>query len=820
MNMDSRLDQHKLPMRRPLISLAVAFACGILLKDLSGWSLSLGLVIAGVSSLAAGSLALFKVGGPLRFFLWLTAFLAVGFSRGNLPDVPELPKFESKTVILAEALTGWEVLPNKRRLELRLHSFRQPGGQPIASRARVRLTVYEHWSEDGPRCPEILPGVMVRALAKLRLPNSSHNPGVTDYGLMLRRRGIDWTASVGSCEDILIEVRPDSSSLAGWIASARASLQKFIQARDDRGSSKSILVALTTGHKGQIPTATRESFQRAGLAHLLAISGLHLGFVAFGLFVLLRLLFVRIKRLALRFDVRRLAAATVIPVTIFYMLLSGAHLPAVRACVMVVCFLIAVLVRRESDPLQTLAAAVLIILGIWPQSLFEVSFGLSFSAVTFVIIGLPVLSSWLNMPLNRKGLDDPAYRRILVRTVHFLLMSLTAMLGTAPLVAYYFNQASPMGLLANLVAVPLAAWLIVPLGLLAALVFPLSAGLAGLIADLALGLTGWLVDLAGWLGGISWAAFFLATPSVIQVILSYATLFMLLKMKLRWARWAAFCGLGLLVVLWVFGRLAPLFSDKLEVTFLDVGQGDSALVRLPGSDTILIDGGEAQPGGFDVGRQIVARFLWGQGITRLDTVVVTHPQSDHAGGLPSIVRIFRPRELWTAQALEDKPATASLAQAAREVGTHVRQLRAGQRMLESEGLVIDVVWPTKAAENLPDNERSLVLRISYVQHSFLLTGDLEKDGEAGLLAQAVELEAAVLKLGHHGSRNATSKELLDRVKPGFAVASAGLDNSYGFPHPELLARLAAAGVRVLRTDLHGAISFETDGKTLEISKAK
>ncbi|MBW1870696.1 MAG: DNA internalization-related competence protein ComEC/Rec2, partial [Deltaproteobacteria bacterium] len=376
----------------------------------------------------------------------------------------------------------------------------------------------------------------------------------------------------------------------------------------------------------------------------------------------------------------------------------------------------------------------------------------------------------------------------------------------------------PIGLLANLVAVPLAAWLIVPLGLLAALVFPLSAGLAGLIADAALGLTGWLVELAGWLGGISWAAFFMATPSVLQVIVSYATTFMFLKMKLRWARWAAVSGLGLLVVLWVIGRLAPIFSDKLEVTFLDVGQGDSTLVRLPGSDTILIDGGEAQEGGFDTGRQIIARFLWGQGITHLDTVVVTHPQSDHAGGLASIVRIFRPRELWTAQALEDKPATEALARAAKETGTHVRQLRAGQQMLATEGLVVDVVWPTKAAQELSDNERSLVLRISYGQHTFLLTGDLEKDGEAGLIARAIELEADVLKLGHHGSRNATSNELLEKVKPDFAVASAGRDNSYGFPHPELLERLEAAGVRVFRTDLHGAVSFETDGQTLEVSR--
>jgi competence protein ComEC len=785
-------EPQRLPMRRPLVALAAAFAAGIVVAGLTEPPVLAGWVVAIAATASAAVLALLKIGGVLRFLIWLLAVLSLGVARGDLPEPRVLPALEGKVVVAGVAETGWQPGRDLRRLEIDVTSVQQVGGDETALAGRLRLAVLE-----GEPCPPVLPGDRVRVLASVREPRSVKNPGVLDYARLLHRRGIDWTGTADSCTHLLVERGPVPGSVLRVSENARAALRRFVSRRDAPDEAKGIFTALTVGERGGIPESTSQDFRRAGLAHLLAISGLHLGFVAAGLYFLLVFWFSRTRRLVLLVDVRRLAALLVMPVTVGYTLLAGAHLPAVRACIMVLGFLLAVIVRRESDPLQTLCAAALVILGLWPQSLFEVSFQLSFAAVLVIVLGMPVVTGWLRLPLLRT--EEPWWRRFLVRLAHFLLVTLLATLGTAPLTAFLFNQLSLMGPLANLIAVPLAAFLIVPLGLIFCLLYPLSGVLAGFFADLGLFLSSLLSDLAAWFGDMGFAWFNVATPSVLALILLYATLLFIFQLgRIRWARWAVVAGLVLLIGSWGLGKISPLLSDELEMTVIDVGQGDSILVLFPGGDTLLVDCGPAREGGFDAGRRIVAPYLWSRGITRLDAVAITHPQADHMGGLSSIIELFRPEEIWSAEPL-DQVAGA-------------RILRAGDEPRPG----VSVLWPPASLEGLEANERSLVLRITHEEHALLLTGDLEEEGEAGLLDQDVDLRADVLKVGHHGSRKATSARFLKRVRPAIAVISVGARNAFGFPRRELLDRLAAQKARVFRTDRHGAVTLNTDDERLEV----
>ncbi len=779
-------------MRRPLLAISAAFAVGIATAEVTGAPGAVGWVVAGVAAASAGVLALLKIGGVLRFLVWLLAVLSLGIARGELPERRALPELEGKVVVAGVARTGWQPGRELRRLEIDVVSVREVGGEEAAVAGRLRLAVL-----GGAPCPPVLPGDRVRVLAWVRQPRSVKNPGVLDYARLLQRRGIDWTGSADSCTHLLVEHGPVPGSVLRVSEDARAALGRFVSRREAPDGAKGIFTALTVGERGRLPEPVDQAFRRAGLAHLLAISGLHLGLVAAGLYFLLVFWFSRTRRLVLLVDVRRLAALVVMPVTVGYTLLAGAHLPAVRACIMVLGFLLAVIVRRESDPLQTLCAAALVILGLWPQSLFEVSFQLSFAAVLVIVLGMPVVTGWLRLPLLRA--EEPWWRRLLVRLAHFLLVTLLATLGTAPLTAFHFNQLSLMGPLANLIAVPLAAFLIVPLGLMFCLLYPLSGVLAGFFADVGLFLSSLLSDLAAWFGGMDFGWFHVATPSVLDLILLYSTLLFMFQLgRIRWARWAVVAGLVMLIGSWGVGKISPLLSGELEMTVIDVGQGDSILVRFPGGDTLLVDCGPAREGRFDAGRRIVAPYLWGRGITRLDAVAITHPQSDHMGGLPSIIELFHPKEIWSAEPLRGVAGE--------------RILRAGDRPRPG----VSVLWPPASLEGLEVNERSLVLLVTHEKHAFLLTGDLEEEGEAGLLDRYVDLRAEVLKVGHHGSRKATSAALLQKVRPSYAVISAGANNAFAFPHEELLDRLNAQKIRVLRTDRHGAVYFITSDEKLEV----
>jgi competence protein ComEC len=561
----------------------------------------------------------------------------------------------------------------------------------------------------------------------------------------------------------------------------RGALRDHIAARSARlfGSRAPLVDALVIARTAELDPEVRERYARSGLAHILSISGLHVGFIAAWLGLLLR-------ALGLGPRARFGAATTLIAA---YCWLLGLPAPATRAAVMLALDGLARLRQRVVAPRGIIAVAALVVLAIDPWAVTSVGAWLSVSAVAAVI--------WAARATERSP-----------RVIRLFAPAVAATLVTAPICALTFGTVAPVGVLANLVAIPLGA-IAVP-GVIVALLSSwglLAAGsgfclaLLDLVAGAAAAVPGGhAVMEAGWpaaalwLGALAIAWWLWRTPrrpwligarlAFIGAILSWTTL------------------------VHAFTRLSD--CRCLTVHFLDVGQGDAVALRTPGGRWVLVDGGP-RSAGRDAGRRVVVPFLRREGAVRLAAVVATHAHADHVGGLPAVLSAL-PVDLVLdpGEPLGEVPYLEFLA-ASEASGAQWRAARAGDR-LDLDGVRFTVLSPDSAwaAVTTDPNEESVVLLVEYGQVRLLLTGDAGVPVELRLAGRIGDLD--VLKVGHHGSGSATSDAWLDEVRPEIAVISVGARNTYGHPAPEVVARLAAHGVHAHRTDREGTITLESDGQ--------
>jgi len=556
----------------------------------------------------------------------------------------------------------------------------------------------------------------------------------------------------------------------------RGALRDRIAERSRRlfGTRAPLVDALVIARRAELDAELRERYTRSGLAHLLSISGLHVGFFAAWLNVLL---------VRLRLGPRaRFAAGT--GVMLGYVWLLGFPAPAARSAAMLALLDIAKLRQRVVAPRGLVALAAFCVMLGDPWAVQSVGAWLSVAAVAAVI--------WAGRATER-----------LPKAVGVLAPAAAATLLTAPITAYSFGTVAPIGVVANIVAIPLAG-LAVP-GLMVALLLSSSWLAAG--AGLCLALLDMVAKAAATLPG----------GHFIMIAGARAAVLWLGVLALAWWLWnsprrpwmvAARVAFVAVLISWTtlfyaFRRLSV--CQCLTVSFLDVGQGDAIALRSPAGRWLLIDGGPRGPLG-DAGRRVVVPFLRSHGATQLAAIVATHAHLDHFGGLPAVLDAFDPAfVLEPGQPVPDAGYLGFLG-AVESDGAQWRPARRGDRM-ELDGVTIDVLSPDSAwAVSQTDiNEESVVLLVTYGSTRLLLAGDAGIPTEARLAGQVGPV--TLLKVGHHGSRGATSDRWLDELRPAEAVISVGTKNRYGHPAPETLARLRGHGVTVLRTDERGTITF-------------
>lgn len=738
---------------------ALAFLSGVLalgwMSDLPSWA-----VYFAVSAIILAGIRIgvrWRV--PRSFVVWCVLGFGWALLRADGLLGGAWPAQDMhRDVVLTGVVAGVPERNNRStRFEFAVDSAELDGRRVEHPPGYVRLSWF------GPR-PLLHPGERWRLTVRLKPPHGYMNPGGFDYEEWLFSRGIRATGYVRTSHAAI-----RLGEVAGakvWVDRTRQWLNRRLHAALGDDDNAGVIAALVLGLRGDIPEQRWDILLQTGTNHLIAISGLHIGLIAGLIFALMRRIWGAVPALVLRVSAPQGAAAVALLAAAGYALLAGFSIPTQRAMVMLLVVMGGVLLKRRVRPFQSLALALLAVLIFDPFAVHNAGFWLSFAAVGFILYAV----------VGRRHVASPFAWREWGRVQWALAV------GLLPLSIALFQRAAPVAPLANLLAVPWIAMLVLPLALIGTLGLAVWPSAASSLLHLSAWLLGFMWPALEWLSGLPGAhwrlglgAFWVLPSALLGAIVVLAPR----AWPARWVGWI------LIAPLLLPARAAP-EPGAWRLTALDVGQGLALTVQT--ADHVLVyDAGPRYGPRFDAGEAIVGPFLRAQGITRIDRLVVSHADMDHRGGVASLRAAFLVSETTGPQG--------------------PNACRAGQSW-RWDGVVFTFLSPDDTTGG-KRNDRSCVLRISGAGGSALLLSDVEKNGEQSLLAHAPgQLAADVALVPHHGSRTSSSMELVAAISPRIALVSSGFGNRYGFPDPNVLQRYRAVGADIYDTADLGAISVD------------
>jgi competence protein ComEC len=642
-------------------------------------------------------------------------------------------------------------------------------------------------------------GRTVEAPITYRRPARYLNEGVPDFERDQALGGVTLLGTVKS--GLLIEIVRSGGLISETGADVRSHVRgaigRWIAPHDPVSSA--IASAVLIGDRTGLPDDTREALQQAGTYHVIAISGGNIAILAAVATLILAMVGVR----------GRTAAGAAIAVLSGYALVVTAGPSVWRATLMAILYFSARTIDQRTGAWQTLSMAAALMIVARPLDVRDTGFILTFGATLALLEGA------------RAGIRLTGRLRWLSWLAATGAASLAIEVALLPVSALLFSRVTGAGLVLNLAAVPLMG--VVQIAALVTAIadsIPGIAGPAGWVAHIAAKA---LVDSANLTTLVPWSTARVPPPDAVIVITYYVALGVMCLGK-RAAHRVVGASAWLAATLVVIGALESPFGRAVDIgkglrlTMFDVGQGESVLMETPDGRRFLIDtGGTPFGGSFDVGTRVLAPALWARGVRRLDTLLITHGDPDHLGGALAVLADFRPHELGMGVIVPNHRPTQDVSAEAARLRVPVTVRQRGERTTEGD-VRISVLHPPP-----PDWERrrvrnddSVVLEIVYGDVAILLTGDVSAEIERDILPRLTRAPTRVLKVAHHGSRTSSSQELLSEWRPQFALISAGRGNTFGHPAPEVLSRLAAIGATVLRTDLHGQITVETDGREIRV----
>ncbi|MEO6050819.1 MAG: ComEC/Rec2 family competence protein [Pyrinomonadaceae bacterium] len=880
--------------RSPMFCLAMSFAVGILAANFTGFDLRLSIAAAVVTAIFAAIFRQQQIATFLMLAAFIcigAASLQIekdSVSPSRLRVLYDGGTIHSGDPVEVEGILigAPEMSVDGVFLTLRSEKINYRGNEMIVS-GNIRLLLPRSVEGDSAinfksQISDLKYGSRLRIACKLDREDDFLNPGVMPKRGILDRLGIDATGSVKS--QILVEHVADESVFLplAWVYDQRARL--INEFRDNLSQpAAGIMIASLLGDKYFLDKETADLFRDGGTFHILVISGLHITFIGGLLLLFLRQLTRN----------RWVQFVVVMIVSWAYTLAVGADVPVVRAAVMFTVVLYSYVIYRKGSLLNSLGVCGLVLLVWRPSDLFNPSFQLTFISVAAIVAfaypmieTLREIGSWTPSPTEPFPPNVPGWLRRFCEMLYWnadgwtielkrqvwtanllkapylskrisgglqkiarsifegTLVSLIVQMWMLPLLVGYFHRVSVVAILLNL-------WVgfFIALESFAAVIGALASNISDLLASpffLFAEIFNWLMlAFPRLFSDNGWASFRLPVYSgygraiyflyfVPVIVLAFAVnRWQPFEVKRQRARvlYPVFATLTMMIAMIIIHPFsAPRPDGRLHIDFLDVGQGDSALVTFPDGKTLLVDGGgkikyatgdeDAEPFAPDVrgiGEAVVSEFLWDRGYSRIDHILATHADADHMQGLTDVAKNFSIGSAIFGRMPMKDADFVGLEQVLQRRGIATETIGRGDRLKFGE-VTVEVLYPMTSDDpnSVSDNDNSVVLRFVYGNRAFLLTGDIERNAETALVNGGGKLDADLIKVPHHGSRTSSTQGFIDAVNPKYAIISVGRSSPFGHPHPEVVERWKAAGADVITTGDRGTISVSTDGKDLQI----
>lgn len=788
-------------MSRPLVVLTLCFICGIVfghyfllpISPLILFSLVLLLVV----------IILFSLRKDVSLLLLFLSFLA---------GIILLERFESNQ---QQLLTQVETIAQSSPLELTgrvVDSSTLSKGMVSLTVDEVKLFYQGNWNNYSGKIlinfssssanSKYYFGDRIRGYGILNLAPKPSNPDEFNYREYLVQNGIFGVFYCWQTSDVHF-VPGQYRTVSEHILRLASKIKQYLVGINSASLPSihaALLNGIVLGEKSELSDDIKDTFICSGIFHLLVVSGSNVMLVAFIVYVFLK--FFRVKR--------RVAAIISIPLIVLYALIAGYQPPVSRATIMAILVLFGIALKQDDQIINNIGIAALIALLFNPTDVFNASFQLSFLTILSIVLIYPILVSWYPFPKQLTIIQVVLYG------------SIAALIGIAPLSAYYFNIISFISPITNLIAGPIVS-LILPAGFFTGFIYPVSPSISQLVTNTNWLLLSILMKSVQFLYYIPGSYIYIGKPALWLVavyylfLLSFIQVFYPTESAPNYAKrkqWL-FATVSFILMIFILTSFKP-WNRMLTMTFLSVGQGDSAFIQFPNGKTMLIDGGD-----YSAGKRILVPYLQRLGVKQLDVVILSHPHNDHVGGLVNVLNHFNVKKVIDSkQELYDPeyyPLFCSIIQQ-----QHIPWQKAGRGDTIGlySGATIRILHPPiniEKSDNEPNNN-SIVFQIIYGRVTALFAGDIEQKAETELVPMNVPLGATILKVPHHGSATSSEISFFEQVNPRIAVISVGKNNWFGLPEAETITKLNRLLTQVYRTDQDGAIVIQTDGNKVVLEK--